>query len=195
LKTGTPRQCRKIAGLLLFSPGPIRFQAEELCRTSRMARHFVWLSGFTIRLRPMRDRATFSHGIAREQKTWLTLRGVFVEGTLRLWLLRLPNRPFPRPAPGRLPARRAIHSQATSSCLITANGHQSLLTAKRHEWTLTGSHLFVFISVHSWLGFPLFLRLPSDREQTPMDANQTLLFVFTSVHSWLGFSFVLGVAF
>jgi hypothetical protein len=47
-----------------------------------------------------------------------------------------------------------------------------LLTANEHEWTLTGSHLFAFISAHSWLGLPLFLGLPSNREETSMDANR-----------------------
>jgi hypothetical protein len=130
----------------------------------------------------MRDRATFSHGIAREEKTWITLRGVFVEGALGLWLLRLPNRPFARPAPGRLPARRAIHSQATSSFLITANGHQK--SSNREETRMDANRiaLFASISVHSWLGFSCFLAVLSNREETPIDANRIPLFASISVH-------------
>ena len=70
-----------------------------------------------MRLPGMKYRARFFRGITPEQKTWITVRGVLVEGALRLWMLRLSNRTFPGPVPGRTPAHRTIHSQAVDPSL------------------------------------------------------------------------------
>jgi hypothetical protein len=65
----------------------------------------------------MKYRARFFRGITLEQKTWISVRGVLVEGALRLRMLRLSNRTFPGPVAGRALAHRTIRSQAVLSCL------------------------------------------------------------------------------
>ena len=78
------------------------------------------VAGSRMQLRCMKDRARIPHGIALEQTTRTTLRGVFIQTALRLRmlrLLRLPNRPVPGSAASGPPADRTIRSKAVGSCL------------------------------------------------------------------------------
>jgi hypothetical protein len=68
-------------------------------------------------LRSIKEHATFFGGITLAQKTWNTLRGVLVEGAPGLWMLRLSDRAFSGPGPGRAPAHRTSRSQAVGSGL------------------------------------------------------------------------------
>jgi hypothetical protein len=70
-----------------------------------------------MQLRCMKDRARIPHGIALEQTTRTTLRGVFIQTALRLRMLRLPNRTLPGSAASSPLADRTIRSKAVGSCL------------------------------------------------------------------------------
>jgi len=70
-----------------------------------------------MQLRSMKDRAKLLHGIALEQTTRTTLRGVFIQTALRLRMLRLPNRALPGSGASGPPAHRTIGSKAVGSYL------------------------------------------------------------------------------
>ena len=70
-----------------------------------------------MQLRCRKDRAKLLHGIALEQTTRTSLRGVFFQTPPRLRMLRLPDRTLPGSGASGPPAHRTIRSQAVGSCL------------------------------------------------------------------------------
>jgi hypothetical protein len=70
-----------------------------------------------MQLRCRKDRAKLLHGIALEQTTRTSLRGVFFQTALGLRMLRLPDRAFPGSGASSPPVDRTIRSKAVGSCL------------------------------------------------------------------------------